>query len=373
MNDLPRDLVEEEILSRVPFTSLKAIRSTCKYWNGLSKKQIIGKKAARKNQLMGFLTMDYSVFSMKFDLQGIHDDDDDDYNSVSPSVKQVSVFDQIKVTEILHCDGLLLCVLEDRLLVWNPYLGQTRWIQPRENFYVSDRYAIGYDNNRNHKILRVFGEQETVVGYEIYDLSSSSWSVFDVTPDWECKIPFYQGSVSLKGHAYFLGESRFAWDILVSFDFTTERFGPPLLLPSCDYFPMSLSCVREEQLAVLYLDDLHWEIWITNKIDPYEVSWSKLHCLNHFSIDLYSGSFLIDEEENVAVVFDLDHLYKGAHQQAHILVKDDYYKSVNLRETRYFNKPCGERVAVSPVCSSYVPSLVQLQINQPGKEKETHL
>ncbi|XP_010468156.1 PREDICTED: F-box/kelch-repeat protein At3g13680-like [Camelina sativa] len=318
--------------------------------------------------------MDNSVFSMKFDLQGIRDDDDDD-DSVSPSVKQVSVLDQIKVTEILHCDGLLLCVLEDRprLLVWNPYLGQTMWIHPRQNFDVFDRYAIGYDNNRNHKILRIFGEWDTVLGYEIYDLSSHSWTVFDVTPpDCEWEIPFFRRSVSLKGHAYFLAESMVAcWDILVSFDFTTERFGPNLLLPSCDYYPKSLSCVREEQLAVLYIDDLHWEIWITNKINPYEMSWSKLHCLNHFSIDLIGGTFLIDEEENVAVVFDLDHLYKGGHQQAHILRQDNYFKSVNLRETRYFNE-YGELVTDTPVCSSYVPSLVQLQINQPGNEKEIH-
>ncbi|XP_019092220.1 PREDICTED: F-box/kelch-repeat protein At3g13680-like [Camelina sativa] len=293
---------------------------------------------------MGFLMMDYSVFSMKFDLQGIRGD------SVSPSVKQLSVLDQIKVTEILHCDGLLLCVLEDRsrLLLWNPYLGQTMWIHPRKFFDVLDRYAIGYDKNRNHKILRIFGEQETVLGYEIYDLSSSSWSVFDVTPDWECQIPSYERSVSLKGHAYFLAEivgESMVTDILVYFDFTTERFGPHLVLPSYDYHPVSLSCVREEKLALLYYA---CEIWITNKIDPYEVSWRKLQCIDHLLV-LYGGSFLIDEEENVAVVFDLDNEYKGGHQTAYITGQDGYYKSVNLRETRYFNTPCGEPVAVAPI------------------------
>ncbi|CAH8261111.1 unnamed protein product [Arabidopsis lyrata] len=40
MSDLTQDLVEE-ILCRVPITSLGAVRSTCKGWNALSKERIL--------------------------------------------------------------------------------------------------------------------------------------------------------------------------------------------------------------------------------------------------------------------------------------------------------------------------------------------
>ena len=56
------------------------------------------------------------------------------------------------------------------------------------------RYAIGYEKNRNYKILRIFGEyytngdlgsinEDLVFWYEIYYLNSDSWKVFNVSPD----------------------------------------------------------------------------------------------------------------------------------------------------------------------------------------------
>ncbi|CDY37491.1 BnaC01g37410D [Brassica napus] len=63
MSDLPQDLTKE-IFSRVPLTSLSAVRSTCKSWNSIS-----------------------NVCSMKFDLQGIQNEAD----FVDPSIKQRQV------------------------------------------------------------------------------------------------------------------------------------------------------------------------------------------------------------------------------------------------------------------------------------------
>ncbi|KFK34062.1 hypothetical protein AALP_AA5G097100 [Arabis alpina] len=50
ISDLTDDLVGE-ILSRVPLTSLIPVRSTCKLWNALSKKLILGKRAESRNSL----------------------------------------------------------------------------------------------------------------------------------------------------------------------------------------------------------------------------------------------------------------------------------------------------------------------------------
>ncbi|KAH0886920.1 hypothetical protein HID58_063016, partial [Brassica napus] len=212
--DIPGELLEDEIFSRVPMTSLRSVRSTCRKWNTLCKNRIFfGKETAAKKQ---FMMMDSRICLMNFD----------PCNLVDPSIKQVSLLDQIEISKVFQCNGLLLCVLKDcsRLLVWNPYLAQTRWIEPRISFQSSDRFALGHDNNNlNHKILRISDEHHPI----------------------------------------------------------TKSFGPLLPLPFQSEHGgvfTSLSCVREDQLAVLYQ---HWEaqetveISVTDKIGPNVVSWTK--------------------------------------------------------------------------------------------------
>ncbi|EOA30752.1 hypothetical protein CARUB_v10013895mg [Capsella rubella] len=382
MSELPGDVVEE-ILPKVPLTSLSALRSTCKKWNSLSKNRIVGKAAAVRKQFLGFIMMDYRVCSMRFNLQGIGNDEE----FVHPSIKQVGILDKIEISNVFHCDGLLLCVLKDnsRLVVWNPYLGQTRWIQPRDSFHRLDRYALGYDKDRNHKILRIFADYEgrnQVFGYEVFSFRTDSWKAFHLTPDWD--IESHQRGMSLKGNAYFLAQEkklkvgrRKVEDFLLSFDFTRETFGPRLPLPIRSYEAdnfVSLSCVGEEQLAVLHQS---WgicdvlEICVTNKIDPDAVVWSKfLSSVSGFSVNPRAGSFFIDEEIKVAVVFDLDE-DKGnetcRNQTAYIIGQDGYFKSVNVGEARNLGKPDKDgytpRLYCRPLVCSYVPSLGQLQIN----------
>ncbi|CAN6875828.1 unnamed protein product, partial [Brassica oleracea] len=149
-NDLPLELVGDKILSKVPITSLRAVRSTCKLWNSLSKEWMLGKAPASKRQFMSLMTMDYKVYSLRIHLHI------DKYKKVDISRKHlyINILNQVEISKVFHCHGLLLCVLKDksRLVVWNPYLGQTRWIEPRTNFHKCVRYAFGYDKNRNHKI-----------------------------------------------------------------------------------------------------------------------------------------------------------------------------------------------------------------------------
>ncbi|KAH0852862.1 hypothetical protein HID58_093647 [Brassica napus] len=352
MSDLPDDLAEE-ILSRVPLTSLSAVRSTCRKWNDLSKNQVFGKSASTgRKQFLGFMLKDY-----KFDLQGIGNEGD----FVDPSIKEVSILDQVEITQFFHCGGLLLCVTKDRsrLLVWNPYLGQTRWIQPRNTFRSEDRYAVGYDKNRNYKILRVFGKYDTkgefgsvdkylIFGYEIYELSSSSWKVDDRTEE------------------------------IISFDFTTEKFGKRLPLPFKTHDVgnfVSLSCVREEQLAVLHQSsviDHTLEIWVSSNIDLGAVSWSKfLRTTSFCRVDFQAGSFFIDEEKKVAVVVDLDNGGQARtethyNQRANIIGEDEYYKPVNVGEALDHGKLNKFGFLISDLCRplvcSYVPSTAQLQL-----------
>ncbi|KAG2309182.1 hypothetical protein Bca52824_028930 [Brassica carinata] len=310
--DLPEDLVADEIMSRLPISSLRSVRCTCKKWNTLCKNRIFFGKAA-KNQFL--MMMDSRSICLM------------DLDQSNPSVEQVSLLDQkIQISAVFQFDGLLLCFLKDysRLVVWNPYLGQTRWIEPRKNFHSLDMFAFGHDSNFNYKILRISNESHPVT------------SVF------------------------------------LCFDFTTERFGPFLPLPPFHSYDdglhfMSLSCVREEQqLAVLYQ---HWnaretiEISVTDKIGPDVVSWTKfLKVVTGFWVDPCAGSFLVDEEKKIAVVFVLENVSGCVYQTAHVFGQDGYFESVRIREAPYLLNSFSPNNRYYPplLCSSYLPSLLQL-------------
>ncbi|CAA7036334.1 unnamed protein product [Microthlaspi erraticum] len=308
------------------------------------------------------MEMDFKVCSVRFDLFKDEDKDKDDRGMVDLSVKHVALFDQVEICKVFYCKGLLLCVLKDisSLVAWNPYLGQTRWIKPRETFHRNDRYALGYDKkNRSHKILKFLDDGhprnkfDYMFGYEIYDFSSDSWRVLDE------KVEIGVDDIDLEFSEF-------------------ENFLDRLAVPFHSYIDetVSLACVREEQLAVLYQ---RWDtllevmqIWVTTKIDPNSVSWSRflkvdMNPLSGFQFFYRAASFFIDEEKKVAVVFDFDSSDNSnktvRYNAAYIVGVDGYFKSVCLGEAR-------DRWCRPLVCSSsYLPSLVQIN-NQRRKRKK---
>ncbi|CAN8287426.1 unnamed protein product [Cochlearia groenlandica] len=86
ISNLPRDLIEN-VLSRVPLTHLKTIRSTCKTWNALSKdptfaKQHINKATTRdETQFLMITSHSVSVIGINLHLTRNTDNNKDDDNS----------------------------------------------------------------------------------------------------------------------------------------------------------------------------------------------------------------------------------------------------------------------------------------------------
>ncbi|KAF8083435.1 hypothetical protein N665_0772s0005 [Sinapis alba] len=289
ISDLPVNLVEE-ILSRVPLKSMRAVRLTCKGWETLSKSRSFSKihidklSAVKESESMIIAMMDYNLYLMKVVLVGNEDP------FVERKGKLTCLDKQIKISEVFHCDGLLLCVLEDddtKVIVWNPYLGQTRSIE--ESRYYSHRpdgwdrfiYALGYEEKgscscRSYKFLRFI---DKYLWFELYDFDSNSWKTLDITPNWS--ILCGQRGVSLKGNTYWPASQRnieedMLDDHIICFDFTNESFGPLLRLPfdAGRHDCVTLSCVREEKLAVLLTQNevcpTEFDIWITTKIETGE-------------------------------------------------------------------------------------------------------
>ncbi|KAG7577785.1 F-box-like domain superfamily [Arabidopsis thaliana x Arabidopsis arenosa] len=391
LSDLPRDLAED-VLVRLPMTSMRAVRLVCKNWNTLFKdesftKHIVQTKAAAAAMdFLAVMVMNDRVYLMSVNLHGIDP-------SINHLGKLVSLTDsaQVDISVVYHCDGLLLCITRDltRFVVWNPYCGQTRWFEPisRQSW---DIYAIGYENSkscRSYKVLRFCELSSKDIRYELYYINSKSprdmTNPITIFPDWD--IQFYARGVSLKGNTYWFaqemclggdkeeGKTRYQ-DFLISFDFAKERFGPRLSLPFHSFMEetVTLSSVRDEQLAVLFQQDdtLHMEIWITTKIEPEAVSWSKkllavdMRPIYDFPIGDIAGSFFVDEEKKVAVVFDIDmrDTYTEMGSYAYIIGEDGYFKKVDLGEP--------SKEYSFPIMCSYVPGLVQIKRPARGSKRK---
>ncbi|CAA7023705.1 unnamed protein product [Microthlaspi erraticum] len=300
MSELPGEMVEE-ILCRVPATSLKRLRSTCKLWNRLFRDRIFTRKHFDKapKQSMMLRLFDSPVHLMSINLRNL------------PRVEvtcRFSLLYQNQICRLFHCDGLLLCVLlcKARLVVWNPCTGQTRLISWNEEYTavtLGSYQAKKSPNDNSYKILGYNGKGDR---FGIYDINSNLWRILDVILDFEV-VSIYRG-VSLEGKTYWIARDQ---KDLVSFDYTTERFERlclPRQYPS--YEKLSLSVVREEKLAVLLQHHRaeKTEIWVTSKISEGKVvSWSKV-----LTVDLKPGvrhwecgSFLVDEKKKVLVFCDI--------------------------------------------------------------------
>ncbi|CAA7047121.1 unnamed protein product [Microthlaspi erraticum] len=125
----------------------------------------------------------------------------------------------------------------------------------------------------------------------------------------------------------------------------------------CDV--LTLSSVREEQLALLHtrMDTNVMDVWITNKIEPNAVSWRKLFVVTDerivSQVPFHSGSFFIDEEKKVLVV------YQQPNKIAFMIQGNGYYEEVKLGRSDEGTLMC-----------SYVPSSVQIQQVHAGRNRK---
>ncbi|CAA7029652.1 unnamed protein product [Microthlaspi erraticum] len=278
-----------------------------------------------------------------------------------------SSLNQIKISQVFHCDGLLLCVTGDRiprLVVWNPCTGQTRWIEINP-FRKAATYALGFYQDKtsnvdySYKILSgmVYRPSNNKQEFQVYAMKSNSWRDLDATLDFIIKE--LDRGVSLKGKTYWIADDIISLGhktFLVSFDYSTDIFEHLCLPQQCSRSEtLSLSVVRGEKLSVLIQreHEKKTNIWVSNKIGETEVvSWSKVLAVDlDFYMPVDGRSFLVDEERKVLVCCSLNF-------RVHIVGDDnnvrDYAVTTSLYPISLF---------------SYVPSLTQIQQDSGGKRK----
>ncbi|CAA7012857.1 unnamed protein product [Microthlaspi erraticum] len=364
--DLSLDLIEE-IFSRVPAKSIARFRSTSKQWNALLKSVSFAKKHsanAPKEESLFIMLMDSRVFILKVNLHGIYDGCDPSakvghqFNLKDPRSSEVD--SQVDIRNVFHCDGLFLCTtMDNRLVVWNPCLGETNWIKPRESYKKTDCYALGYDNDRSYKILRVdrqYSVLTTKNEYEVYDLTSNSWRVLGVATDWV--LPKHFRGICVNGNAFWVAARRSFGYFLQSFDFSTEMFQSQSFPHPFPFGNPSLSVVGEEQLCLLgtnsspYGRSDNFKVWVATSVGT-GLSWRnsiaasnrKSKYKSYYVYNFFQGmSFLADELNNVIVYLSLDNILR--------IVGNNYHTQVeNLG---------GGSIQSCSVLMNYVPSLAQI-------------
>ncbi|CAA7037187.1 unnamed protein product [Microthlaspi erraticum] len=319
---LPEELVEEEILTQVPATYLKGLGSTCKRWNRLftgdrrfarnhtdkAAKQFLGLMLTNGFRICPIIDGDgqFSCLELRTELSI-----DDPYPKYPGA--------QFDVGAVFHCDGFLLCTNKDRsrFVVWNPFTGFTRWVQPSCGGTRGSGFALGYyGENKSYKVLSYRHRKND---FEIYEFSSDTWRVVGddaMPPGWS--IGYSAANVSLKGSCYWFASGvdetkTHSFLSLLRFDFSTEKCVPVPLPYECRDVPQAacVSVVKDEKLSVLLQRERtsKTEIWVSNKIDEngttQVVSWSKVLSLD-LSPDLQlceMASFLLDEEKKVVVIY----------------------------------------------------------------------
>ncbi|CAF1705531.1 putative F-box protein At3g23260 isoform X1 [Brassica napus] len=338
LTSLPRDLLEI-ILSKVPDTPLARFRTTSKRWNiMLSSEGFVKKHSANapKDESLCIALINSRVHLVRINLR-------------EPSVKvaihpfylkdPLSNSSQVDIRNVSHCDGLLLCSTEDdRLVVWDPYSGETKWIKPRDRYKDSDYFALGFDNKsscKQYKILRVDRNHILPVKYvcEVYDFTSDSWRVLGTATDWY--IPDYRHGISMKGNTYWLAMRMVKPDteFILGFDFSKETF-QCLSRPHPSLGLTALSVVKEEQLCLLVflLPDFlmgadasssELQVWVTTSTG----SWNK--SLAVIGLDGYRDmfkdmlprgiSFLADEQKKVVMCLNRENNFNILRENKHIL------------------------------------------------------
>ncbi|EFH38548.1 hypothetical protein ARALYDRAFT_333398 [Arabidopsis lyrata subsp. lyrata] len=275
MSNLPRDLVEE-VLSRLSVTSTRAVRSTCKKWNIISKDESFTTKyGAQANA---------AARESDVNLHGIE-------NNVDPSIEVKGKLISLNIADQI--------VYEIEIYNFNSDSWKVVDFTPDgdRRFFV---HGVSLKGN-TYWFAREYVRYEGV--QEVMNYVASFLICFDFTTE------------------------RFGPRLPLPFDiFIIDN--------------VSLSSVREEQLVVLHHQwmKLRMEIWVSNKIEPNAVSWRKLLEVNmrplpRYRFRLDHGSFFIDEKNKVVVVLDKDEETE-TRNLVYFIGEDGYFKEVELGESR---------------------------------------
>ncbi|AEE75840.1 unnamed protein product [Arabidopsis thaliana] len=162
---LPWELIEE-ILSRVPPESLLRFKTVSKQWNALFRD-----KTFINNHKMTFrfiLATKSKIYSVSIDPKIV----------VRELTLDIPGLESHEIPKkLVDCDKLLLCDMEKGVVLWNPWLRHSTWIDQGSNHTRMESYGIGYNNKGSYKIFAFCDRKEnhTQRLLTIHDSASDAW------------------------------------------------------------------------------------------------------------------------------------------------------------------------------------------------------
>ncbi|CAL9222897.1 unnamed protein product, partial [Arabidopsis halleri] len=190
LQNLPWELIEE-ILSRVPPKSLVRFRTVSKQWNAL-----FDDKTFMNNHKMTFrfiLATESKIYSV----------------SIHPMIVVRELpfgtpgLESLEIDNLVDCNELLLCDKNNGAVVWNPWLGQSSWIEPSLKHSGMQFEGIGYDN-KSYKIAASSPQTRNKDDlWTIYDFAYDVWIDHEPEPDDDDSV-YVESVVSLNGTFYWV-------------------------------------------------------------------------------------------------------------------------------------------------------------------------
>ncbi|ESQ33625.1 hypothetical protein EUTSA_v10009548mg [Eutrema salsugineum] len=272
------DLIEE-ILSRVSPKSLVRFRIVSKQWNALiNDKTFIN---SHKKTFRFILTTKSKIYSASIDPK----------IEVRELTLDIPGLESQEPKKLIDCNGFLLCVMDKGAVVWNPWLRQTRWIEPEVNQPNLQFNGIGYDKHNGYKTFASYRKEldPTKTFWKFHDLSSDAWkdqSDGSSTQEGERCTFLTSSGVTLDGTLYWVGsfaKTQYLYlFFLLLLDSSTDKFYKFCDLPCLEnhnHDAIVLQVFRGERFSLLKQCSLtkKIEIWVTkNKIHKWggrDVEW----------------------------------------------------------------------------------------------------
>ncbi|EOA33022.1 hypothetical protein CARUB_v10016353mg [Capsella rubella] len=351
LKNLPWELIEE-ILSRVPPKALVRFRAVSKQWNALFEDKRFMNN--HKKTFRFIIATKRKIYSVSIDPVVVVRE----LPLGTPGLRSYP----LKFQSFVDCNDLLLCRKERGVVVWNPWLGQSIWIQPRviDSLMVFNGIVC---NNKKYKMV-VFSYRDTNEIWTTYDFSLDKWVEYKSRISSSVNLVSVETAVSLNGTLYWVYFSNKTDPLgyhISKFDFSRKIM----------YYFCNLPCGRNHDADALVLRVFRgdWfsllkqcivtkkiDIWVTkdkiNSEDGSNVGW-----MNYMS---FSSPKLPDLVETVRFS-QPSYFIEGKRLAVCSCDNNGQAWIYLLEDDKLISKTCLDDVVSRwPLHCTFVPSLVQV-------------
>ncbi|EOA32233.1 hypothetical protein CARUB_v10015491mg [Capsella rubella] len=360
--NVPWEMIEE-ILSRVPPKALVRFRAVSKQWNAL-----FDDKAFMNNHKMTFrfiLVTKRKIYSVSIDPVVVVRE----LPLGTPGLRSYP----LKFESLVDCNDLLLCRKERGAVVWNPWLGQSRWIGSNVTDSHMEFDGIVCDNKKYKMVVFSYTYDYSDEIWTTYDFSLDVWIDYNSTTSHGSENDVsVETAVSLNGTLYWVCFSNktdpLCYDIS-KFNFSSEELENFCNLPcgrNHDADALVLRVFREDRFSLLKqcIVTKKIDIWVTkdkiNSEDGSNVGW-----MNYMSFSSPNLPALVE-----TVRFSQPSYFIEGKRLAVCSCDNNGQAWIYLLEDdKLISKTCLDDVVSRwPLHCTFVPSLVQVPARDERKK-----